>query len=183
MKQKCVLFCDLDGVLTDFDKAVIHYHNSIWAPMNRVHRTDCTWARPLAKSMGSQWYEMIRSTPFSYWAEMDWKEDGRLLWDGIRHLAPIILTTPAPTEACITGKASWIREHLGDVPSIIEPHKHRYVTEDCLIPDDLKNCPRILIDDMEKNINPWKEAGGIGILHKNAKETLSILMDYMNSGL
>jgi len=34
---------------------------------------------------------------------------------------------------------------------------------------------RILIDDLESNINEWEAKGGIGILHKNAGETLAIL--------
>lgn len=29
----------------------------------------------------------------------------------------------------------------------------------------------ILIDDFEKNIKPWNEAGGFGILHKNFEDT------------
>lgn len=33
----------------------------------------------------------------------------------------------------------------------------------------------ILIDDFAKNIKPWREAGGIGIIHKNWKDTLEQL--------
>jgi hypothetical protein len=36
----------------------------------------------------------------------------------------------------------------------------------------------ILIDDYEKNIAQWREAGGIGILHKNARETIKQLRRY-----
>ena len=35
----------------------------------------------------------------------------------------------------------------------------------------------ILIDDMQKNIDQWKAAGGIGILHTNAKDTIKKLKD------
>lgn len=33
----------------------------------------------------------------------------------------------------------------------------------------------ILIDDMEKNITRWVEAGGVGILHVNAADTIEQL--------
>jgi hypothetical protein len=33
----------------------------------------------------------------------------------------------------------------------------------------------ILIDDREKSIQPWREAGGIGILHTSAADTISQL--------
>ena len=35
----------------------------------------------------------------------------------------------------------------------------------------------ILIDDLEKNITAWEAAGGIGILHKNANDTINTLID------
>jgi hypothetical protein len=35
----------------------------------------------------------------------------------------------------------------------------------------------ILIDDMEKNITAWEAAGGIGILHKNATDTINTLKE------
>jgi hypothetical protein len=37
----------------------------------------------------------------------------------------------------------------------------------------------ILIDDTESNINDWKQAGGIGILHKDVDSTLNILRMYV----
>jgi hypothetical protein len=36
----------------------------------------------------------------------------------------------------------------------------------------------ILIDDMEKNIIPWRNAGGIGILHGNTYNTIQQLKKY-----
>ena len=34
---------------------------------------------------------------------------------------------------------------------------------------------RILIDDMEQTINEWNKAGGVGILHTSATNTISQL--------
>jgi hypothetical protein len=33
----------------------------------------------------------------------------------------------------------------------------------------------ILVDDTKKKINGWRAAGGIGILHKNTKDTIKQL--------
>jgi hypothetical protein len=38
---------------------------------------------------------------------------------------------------------------------------------------------KILIDDSEKNIRAWNNAGGIGILHKNNEDTIKKLMTYL----
>lgn len=35
----------------------------------------------------------------------------------------------------------------------------------------------ILIDDRTKSIHPWQAAGGIGILHKNARDTIAQLRE------
>jgi hypothetical protein len=37
------------------------------------------------------------------------------------------------------------------------------------------NEDKILIDDMEQTIKEWKNAGGIGILHTSAADTISQL--------
>ena len=40
----------------------------------------------------------------------------------------------------------------------------------------------VLIDDREKNINAWVEAGGIGILHTSAANTIDQLKALRNGG-
>lgn len=39
----------------------------------------------------------------------------------------------------------------------------------------------VLIDDFDKNIVPWNEAGGFGIVHKNWNDTTEILEKYLNA--
>ena len=38
----------------------------------------------------------------------------------------------------------------------------------------------VLIDDRPKNIEAWENAGGIGILHTSAKETINKLKELRN---
>ena len=39
----------------------------------------------------------------------------------------------------------------------------------------------VLIDDRKKNIDAWESAGGIGILHTSAKETIETLKELRNN--
>ena len=39
----------------------------------------------------------------------------------------------------------------------------------------------VLIDDRQKNIEAWENAGGIGILHTSAKETIETLKELRNN--
>ena len=39
----------------------------------------------------------------------------------------------------------------------------------------------VLIDDRKKNIDAWENAGGIGILHTSAKETINALKELRNN--
>ena len=71
------------------------------------------------------------------------------------------------------GKSQWVEKFLKPLPSeiIITParDKKEYAVSD--------EAPNILIDDREKNINQWRELGGIGILHVtgDSKSTITSL--------
>jgi hypothetical protein len=78
---------------------------------------------------------------------------------------------------------NWINSNLGilqttpttksknwdlDTKIILSSHKHLYVIPDPTIKS-------ILIDDTPAKIEKWTNAGGIGILHKSAAETITQL--------
>ena len=70
-------------------------------------------------------------------------------------------------------KTIWIREHVD--PGVVitctfkGEQKAAYAKPDS-----------ILIDDRPRNIKAWTDAGGIGILHKNAADTIAQLQDLIN---
>ena len=39
----------------------------------------------------------------------------------------------------------------------------------------------VLIDDRPKNIDAWEKAGGIGIVHTSAKNTINVLKELRNN--
>lgn len=55
-------------------------------------------------------------------------------------------------------KVNWVQNHYGNIPVMFGPYsKDKYLH--CKIGD-------ILIDDRTSNVNEWRAAGGVAILHK-----------------
>lgn len=97
---------------------------------------------------------------------------GKELWNNIKQYKPIILTSTGSKNSDIKkqNKLDLIRNTLGGVEVIVVVNgsdKARYA----------KN--NILIDDSENNIVNWKNAGGIGILHRDISNTLKELGRYI----
>lgn len=152
MKQ---VYVDLDGVLTDFSKQLAELLNK---PLDR------TW------DFGNdpEVWKKIDGAGEDFWSEMKWMPDGHKLWDFVKKFDPTILTAPSDHPSSKSGKKIWLEENLPDVPYIIESKKEKHAKEGY-----------VLIDDREKNINKWKKAGGIGILHKDADTTIKELEGLM----
>lgn len=118
-----------------------------------------------------------------FWSEMPWMPDGQELWNYVQKYNPTILSAPSRDPSCITGKIKWLKNNVklpnydvqtkgkhgwdGHSKIILNSDKYRY----CSGPND------ILIDDTPKKIDKWLNAGGIGILHKSAAETIAKLKE------
>lgn len=93
------IFCDLDGVLCDFDAGVKKIFNGK-APDELLHNTGSMWSR-------------IANTE-NFYCNLPWMPDGRALWDAIRHLQPNILTgVPRSCGNSRQDKATWCQRELG----------------------------------------------------------------------
>jgi hypothetical protein len=110
---------------------------------------------------------LVRQTGRRGFDLMPWKDDGRVLWDGIQHLYPTLLSK-RPDDLLAEGyreKRLWVSRELGiNVPLIVVPDslgKGPY----CLSGD-------VLIDDGESNRQPWLQRGGVFIHHRSAAESL-----------
>lgn len=140
-----VIYVDMDGVLTDFVK---QYGAFGGGALGKKGKPD--WS--LTKSV-------------EFWKDMPWKKDGKSLWKALSPFDPIILTSPTTQESCEVGKREWVRRELGhDTRIIVDSNKWQYASP-----------VSILIDDMEKNTDPFKAFGGEAILHKSTGETLKAL--------
>ena len=150
-KKESLIFCDLDGVLCDFDKAFEEL------------------GQGSSKEIDDQkLWNIIKHDTKHFWRDLDWTSDGKELWNFIKKYYPTILSSPAPAFAdpdCARDKVNWVKKHLGKyVEVIIIRNKEKYAEKNA-----------ILIDDREKNILKWNFAGGIGILHKSTELTIKKL--------
>lgn len=168
---KIRLFCDMDGVLTDFDRGFKRLH------ANEHHLTPDEYEEKHGKH--SIW-PLIDKRGEKFWRRLPWKKDGRELWDYIERYDPIILSAPSRSKNSIAGKLDWIKLNLGinqkeptrkadevdaDTRIIFSADKGQFV----------KGKTDILIDDKKSNIEKWTKAGGTGILHDDSTDTIKLL--------
>jgi len=155
------IYCDLDGVLTDFEKAAKEIDNNIFN-----------------KSQKEMWLLIHEKSP-EFWEKMSWTKDGVELWRFIKKYGPYILTAipgkniPDRNKA-IKGKEKWIEVNLGRrtlfkfIPTV-SSKKKKYA-----------NSKSILIDDREDLIEQWIKKGGIGIHHISSENTIKKLKEILN---
>jgi hypothetical protein len=88
------VYCDMDGVLVDFEKGVVRLLNA--APSNLIK--------------GTMWKTIARAPQF--FENLEWTNDGKHLWQAIRHLKPDILTgVPYPKTSRVE-KFNWCKREL-----------------------------------------------------------------------
>jgi hypothetical protein len=154
MDKKYKIYCDLDGVLTDFDGA---YEKLTGKDIRGKHIEN-----------SPHFWDPINDAGYDFWATMDWMDDGKELWNYIKKYNPDILSAPSRQDESRVGKKHWVQRELPGFHLILRSAKHK---------KEFAAKNHILIDDKESNINDWKENGGIGILHKSAKDTVEKLKE------
>ena len=107
-------------------------------------------------------YDAIEKAGVNFWAEMEWLPEGKKLWDLVKDLNPVLLSSPGKFRFAPGGKQEWVQKNLPGISLFLDEDKYQYA--------ESVNTT-ILIDDNKENISNWKEAGGIGILHENYAKT------------
>ena len=150
--NKYTIYCDLDGVLVDFDKG----YEDLTGKLTKEVNDDIEFWKPIHK-MGA-----------AFWIKLKWMPDGKALWNYINKYNPILLSAPSREESSKIGKRVWKKNNLPDTKMILTParFKQKYSKEN-----------HILIDDRVDNIEQWRDKGGIGILHTSAVDTIKQLKD------
>ena len=141
------IYCDMDGVLTDFEKRFDHFSG--------MHPQE------YEKKFGIEqfWHLIDTKIGVRFWVGMDWMPEGKRLWDFISPYKPDLLTSPSRHNSSRLGKQLWAKNNLSPKPKVILAYsqdKQRYSNENS-----------ILIDDKKSNINEWAAKGGIAIRCKN----------------
>lgn len=158
------VYCDMDGVLVDLIKG---YVNVAGVCLTTLHGVG-----------DSKWNPALEVDGF--WKNLPPMEDHNDLLNFFEAHIPghklHVLSAPQhlfPT--CADEKAEWIRKHA----TVFNPDNINVVDRKRKPEFALRECggPNILIDDYEKNIREWTEAGGIGIHHTSAETTINRLRE------
>ena len=150
-EPKYKIFSDMDGVLTDFDESFKKASDGI-AP------------RDYEKKFGKdKFWELIDGGGVGYWVGMPYMPDGERYWDYIKGYDVELLSSPSRSNTSRLGKRLWVRNNM---PGVKLTLAQAYLKKNYAAPN------HILIDDRESNIDQWRAAGGIGILHTSASDTI-----------
>jgi hypothetical protein len=151
----------MDGVLADFETG---------ASTALGYSIDFRLIERDSKYRNTFWAEVSRFSKAGgeLWSTLPLMPDARVLWSKISPMNPTILTAAGdPNYNATRQKHGWVKRHFGDVPTIVTA-----TSRDKAVHAATNG---ILIDDREKSIYPWVAAGGIGILHTSAADTIAQL--------
>lgn len=140
ISSKYYIFCDLDGVLTDFEQGIRNKFNT---NVDEV-------------KSGVMWSVINKSNTF--FETLPWMPRGKELWSRIKKYNPIILTgVPRGCSTASEQKIRWCKRELGPDVQVIT----------CASKDKPNYCLHnsILIDDRFDNLNGWTNKGGKSILY------------------
>lgn len=201
------IFCDMDGVLVDFETAVVQLLNDTLDGAGLpggVKRTKGHFARfkEVQDELGKDWraetgsdlnipiirkfmFGIVGANPGHVFASMPAYPDGLTsLWPFLNSTGHTVNLLTAPISArkgalmtAGEGKIIWAEHNLSPSPSDIIVTPARQKPEYA----NINGIPNILIDDKASTIDSWNAAGGIGILHipENSTRTITILKEIL----
>ena len=143
------LYCDLDGVLADFDG----YYR-------RAFGVD-----PCGGGI-ADWDALRRLGDF--YVDVPPLPDARWLWDQMAPWEPTVLTAlPRSIPEVADYKRDWVRRHLGEGVKIIcctFRTKHLYA-----------RLGDVLVDDRDVDREAWVAVGGVFVAYRSAREVMDTL--------
>ena len=170
--NKYTIYCDMDGVLTDFSGDFIKLAKTIPDSNLKEIRTDVpnNAAAKYEKAFGTEaFWDVVKHGGLKFWSNMSWNPGGKKLWKYISQYNVEILTAPSKRvyDDCVKGKKMWI-SRIGN-PKIHVRSKDKK--------KEFAGKNKILIDDLKSNVSDWIASGGIGIHHKTTSNTISQLKE------
>ena len=157
------IFVDMDDVLVDFND---HYESCFGRRWNEIETVEDRW-KPLNEN--PQWYATI---PI--------KKDAVVLMNYLyntfsRSAIPVKILTATGYKWVEVGvaKQEWVNKHLGvgmyDMLTVVHgKDKHHFAQDGSL-----------LIDDMVRNVEPWINVGGLGIVYESAEKTIAKIEQWL----
>ena len=155
-KKEVTIFCDMDGVLTDFLGGIARHLGKKEFEQGDIDKVLLTDA----------------GTSKGWWVALDPLPDQKTLWKYIsQYNIEILSACPSicrNDKAVMEGKKAWVKKHCKPSPSKVNivqrKDKRKFAAPN-----------HILIDDRKSNIDDWRAEGGIGILHTSTADTIKQL--------
>jgi len=162
------IFCDLDGVLADFD-----------AGISNICKKSVSWVQSMDQELV---WKILNKHP-GLFEDLPLMPEANYLWSSLFPYKPIILTGCPRSKVSKTAKVSWCKKHLGsnylEIKSLKEidtNHGYDYyiiLTTTKKKPEFASN-GSILIDDRQIINKEWEAAGGI-FFHYNGSNAEDIV--------
>ena len=147
------IYCDMDGVLVDFERG---YEELTGIDLKGEFQK------------GDDFWDPISEKGVGFWAGLKWMPDGQKLWSYLKPFKPDLLSAPSREDSSRIGKHVWVKHKLPGTKLILRYAKQK---------QELATPESILIDDRQVNIDQWIAAGGVGILHTSAEDTIQQLQN------
>jgi hypothetical protein len=173
---KYQIYCDMDGVLTDFEKRFVtllrkegpkYYSKATIAQVTRPKHFE------KLEGQTEFWKFIDQYIGLEFWSGMEWMPNGRQLWDFIEPYGPKLLTSPSRDNTSRLGKRLWVKDNLVPAPEVI----FRFGDAK----SDFANENSILIDDKPSNLAAFAAKGGIAIECKDG-DVLSVINELIELG-
>lgn len=184
-----IIYVDMDGVLTDFDKGIYEIvarfgsDTKLRESLSKEDQTNLEVIHDILmteKDSGvrmvlknSDYKNTVRAMIYldpKWWETLSWMPDGEKLWGYLKKLNVEVLTSSFGHTNSSAGKKKWVADHLG-------PTVKMTIIDD---KEDLARPDALLIDDRRQIVDLFADAGGQIILHTSAAETISELKKIMS---
>ncbi|MDA7492361.1 hypothetical protein N8445_00180 [bacterium] len=163
------IYCDMDGVLTDFETRFHQKLNEIgpkYYPLKDIKKVIKPKDFERIFGMSEFWNFIDNIAGVGFWIGMGWMPRGQELWNFINPYNVELLTSPSRNNNSRLGKNMWVKNNLSPKPKVnfaYSADKQRFANE-----------KTILIDDKKSNILEWRAKGGIAFRVKNGDITPAI---------
>ena len=175
--SKYKIFCDLDGVLVDFDTGVRQLLNG---------------KGPDEVNSSQLWGSISKAD--SFYSNLPWMSDAKLLWEELKSLPKVDILTGVPMQKkSRIEKFTWCKRELGvevnhlDMAGVKSKHeivsgrRKKGVVNVITCWSRNKHFEsrenHVLIDDRLKLKHEWEKNGGTFVHHTDAASTLSVLRE------
>lgn len=156
--QQYKIYCDMDGVIADFDKR-----------FKDLNPEKLSAAQYQTKYGTEKFWDLIdEENKVKFWVGIPWMPDGKELWDYIKKYKPTLLSAPSKKPQSRLGKRLWVKNNIPGTPLILASADKK---------QNYSGGNKILIDDRKDNVDQWRSQGGIGIAHTSAQDTIKQLQN------